>query len=84
MQDIILQGREFYWNKKENMWPISIKGKQVTNEIGCIHTIQGYDLNYCAVIFGPEIVYRNNSIEIDREKYYDAKGKAGEFRIVEI
>lgn len=75
--DIILQEREFFWNRKENRWPTSIKGKQVVNEVGCVHTVQGYDLNYCAVIFGPEIVYRNNRIEIDKEKYFDIKGKAG-------
>ncbi len=27
-------------------------------EIGCIHTSQGYDLNYVGVLFGPEINYR--------------------------
>ena len=26
-------------------------------EIGCIHTSQGYDLNYVGVLFGPEIDY---------------------------
>lgn len=26
-------------------------------EIGCIHTAQGYDLNYVGVLFGPEIDY---------------------------
>ena len=27
-------------------------------EIGCIHTSQGYDLNYVGVLFGPEIDYK--------------------------
>lgn len=26
-------------------------------EVGCIHTAQGYDLNYAGVLFGPEIDY---------------------------
>lgn len=32
-----------------------IKGSP--REIGCIHTSQGYDLNYVGVLFGPEIDY---------------------------
>lgn len=28
-------------------------------EIGCIHTSQGYDLNYVGVLFGPEINYNS-------------------------
>ena len=27
------------------------------NTIGCIHTTQGYDMNYVGVIFGKEIDY---------------------------
>ena len=46
-------------------------------EMGCIHTVQGYDLNYVGVIFGEEIDYDEgtNQIVIDRSKYHDAKGK---------
>lgn len=29
-------------------------------EIGCIHTSQGYDLNYVGVLFGPEIDYSSD------------------------
>ena len=75
--DINIGNKHFFWNKKSQGWPLSIEGKQVVNEVGCIHTIQGYDLNYCGVIFGPEIVYRNGKIEIVKENYFDIKGKAG-------
>ena len=75
--DIVIEGREFFWNRKEKGWPTSIKGDRVVKEVGCIHTIQGYDLNYCGVIFGPEIVFKNGNIRIIKEKYYDAKGKSG-------
>ena len=30
-------------------------------EIGCIHTAQGYDLNFVGVLFGPEIDYSPNT-----------------------
>jgi len=47
-------------------------------EVGCIHTTQGYDLNYAAIIFGPEIIYDplSNKIEIVKEKYKDRNGTA--------
>ena len=32
------------------------------NEIGCVHTTQGYDLNYVAVIFGHEIDYDDEQL----------------------
>ena len=49
------------------------------NEIGCVHTTQGYDLNYVAVILGHEIDYddESQSIVIDRSKFYDSKVKTG-------
>ena len=49
------------------------------NEMGCIHTTQGYDLNYSGVIFGSDITYNEETkqIEIIKENYYDRNGKAG-------
>ncbi len=48
------------------------------NEVGCIHTTQGYDLNYAAIIFGPEIIYNpiSKEIEIVKENYKDRNGSA--------
>lgn len=37
-------------------------------EIGCIHTSQGYDLNYVGVLFGPEIDYKEGEGIIVHEK----------------
>jgi hypothetical protein len=47
-------------------------------EVGCIHTTQGYDLNYAAIIFGPEIIYNpiSKEIEIVKENYKDRNGSA--------
>lgn len=39
------------------------------NEIGCIHTCQGLDLNYCGVIIGKDLIYRNGEIVIDTEQH---------------
>lgn len=45
--------------------------------MGCIHTTQGYDLNYAGIIFGNEITYdkAKGEIVILKENYFDAKGK---------
>jgi DUF2075 family protein len=47
-------------------------------EVGCIHTTQGYDLNYAGIIFGPEITFNpvSREIEIVKEKYKDRNGSA--------
>lgn len=74
-KDIVIQGRGFQWNKTNERWPISISDIRVVEEVGCIHTIQGYDCNYCGVIFGPEIYYDGNNICVDKSKYYDENGK---------
>lgn len=75
--DIVIGDRKIFWNLTPNKWPISISGNDIVEEAGCIHTIQGYDLNYCGVIFGPEIVYRDNHIQIIEKNYHDEKGKQG-------
>jgi len=47
------------------------------NEVGCIHTTQGYDLNYSGVIFGNEISFNpeTNEIIVKEENYFDKNGK---------
>ena len=59
--DIDLDGLGFKWNSTDKDW---INSDNAFNEIGCIHTTQGYDLNYSAVIFGKEINYDNKTKEI--------------------
>lgn len=70
--DIIIGKEKFRWNSQTKDWINSDKSLQ---EIGCIHTTQGYDINYAGVILGNEIVYRNNKIEIIKDNYYDKNGK---------
>ena len=74
--DISIDGMEFQWNKTYNDW---ITSENAFEQIGCIHTTQGYDLNYAAIIFGLEIDYDpiNNEIVIDKTKYFDKYGKNG-------
>ncbi|WP_299390564.1 DNA/RNA helicase domain-containing protein [uncultured Gelidibacter sp.] len=72
--DIEIDGLQFQWNRTPNDW---VSSPNAFNEIGSIHTTQGYDLNYAGIIFGEEIVFNKQTqeIEIDRAKYFDKYGK---------
>ncbi len=72
--DIQIGEYTYIWNTKATDW---VNSPNSINEIGCIHTIQGYDLNYTGVIFGNEIKYDSalEKIIIDRKNYFDSKGK---------
>ena len=72
--DIVIDGLRFQWNHDN----IEFILKDVNAEqIGCIHTTQGYDLNYVGLIFGPEIILnpQTNQIEILQENYFDTNGQ---------
>lgn len=74
--DITIDGVDLYWNRTSQDWINS--AKQMT-EMGCIHTTQGYDLNYSGIIFGTDITYNEETqkIEIIKENYFDRNGKVG-------
>ncbi|MBN2100433.1 DUF2075 domain-containing protein [Candidatus Dojkabacteria bacterium] len=72
--DIEIDDVKLRWNSVTKDW---VNSENAVNEVGCIHTIQGYDLNYAGVIIGPEISYDKDkkSIVIDKSKYLDFNGK---------
>ena len=74
--DIEIEGIKLQWNNVNIDW---INSAKPSLEVGCIHTTQGYDLNYAGIIFGHEITYNKelNKIEIIRENYHDRNGSAG-------
>lgn len=76
LYDIEIEGTKLQWNNVHIDWINSADPKV---EVGCIHTTQGYDLNYAGIIFGKEITYNRqlNRIEIIRENYHDRNGSAG-------
>lgn len=73
--DLNIDGYKYIWNTKPKDW---INSSNSVNEIGSIHTTQGFDLNYTGLIIGNELKYdiNNNKFVVDRKKYYDTKGKA--------
>jgi DUF2075 family protein len=72
--DIELEGIKLRWNQTVTDWVSSPTSPQ---EVGSIHTIQGYDLNYAGVIIGNDIGYdpKLKQIILRRENYFDKKGK---------
>ena len=74
--DIKIDGLKLKWNSVTQDW---VNSKNSVNEVGCIHTIQGYDLNYTGVIIGPEFIYDwdNEEFKVDKKQYKDKTGKMG-------
>ena len=74
LYDIKFGNKIYCWNMTNKEW---ILRKESINEIGCIHTTQGYDLNYVGVILGKEIDYDpvNNQILINADNFYDVNVK---------
>ncbi len=74
LEDIHIGNYKYIWNRSTEGW---ILKDDAINEIGSIHTVQGFDLNYVGVIFGEEIDYNpeSNSMMIDRSKFFDKNVK---------
>lgn len=72
--DIEIDGEKMRWNSTDTNW---VNSPTSLDEVGSIHTIQGYDLNYAGVIIGPDLRYDPEAerLYVVRESYFDAKGK---------
>ncbi|GAB3923270.1 DNA/RNA helicase domain-containing protein [Mucilaginibacter myungsuensis] len=73
VKDIHIGNVSLQWNSVSEDY---INSPNALNEVGCIHTTQGYDLNYTGVILGNEITYNKatGEIEVLRENYFDKRG----------
>jgi len=69
IKDIVIQEHNFAmrWNLGSDggLWIIS---PQSVNEVGCIHTCQGLELDYIGVIIGPDFVIRDGIAVTDAGK----------------
>lgn len=74
LKDIEIQGIKRMWNHCTEGW---VHTAQAIDEVGCIHSIQGYDLNYAFVILGKDIGYDKDEkkIIVRPECYFDKNGK---------
>lgn len=72
--DFVIDGIPLIWNRTATDW---INSPTSHEEVGSIHTVQGYDLNYAGVIVGPELGFdkESQSLVVYKEKYHDKKGK---------
>jgi DUF2075 family protein len=68
--DIEIDGVRMRWNGTDVDW---VNSPGSVNEVGVIHTIQGYDLNYAGVIIGPDLRYdaARGELRFDRRSYFD-------------
>ncbi|RPF20908.1 DUF2075 domain-containing protein [Myceligenerans xiligouense] len=75
LDDIEIDGLSFKWNQTDTRW---IESGTSPDEVGSIHTVQGYDLNYAGVIIGPDLRFDPGAdrIVFDRANYFDRKGKS--------
>ena len=75
LKDINIEGISQMWNNRTENW---VHCDTALKEVGCIHSIQGYDLNYAFVILGNDMKYdvENSSIIMDKSSYFDRNGKA--------
>ncbi len=73
--DLEISGYKYIWNSQPYDW---INSPNSINEIGSIHTTQGFDLNYTGLIIGNELKYdnKNQCFIVDRKNYFDVKGKS--------
>ncbi|GEB24828.1 DUF2075 domain-containing protein [Brevibacterium aurantiacum] len=72
--DIELGGQRMRWNSVTTDW---INSPTSVDEVGSIHTVQGYDLNYVGVIIGNDLRLDPvaGKLVFDRTNYHDKKGR---------
>lgn len=71
--DIEIDGLSLRWNRVQTDW---IASAGSVDEVGSIHTVQGYDLNYAGVIIGSDLRFdeASGTMRFHRKSYFDKKG----------
>lgn len=72
--DIVIEDVKKQWNHTTEGW---LHSEGAIDQVGCIHSTQGYDLNYAFIIMGEDIGYdpKRKEIIIRPERYFDQNGK---------
>lgn len=72
--DIEIDGTRFRWNRTDIDW---IASETSAEEVGSVHTVQGYDLNYAGVIIGPDIAWdeATSSVKAVKSQHFDTEVK---------
>lgn len=76
--DIVIGGVGLKWNRTYDNWVgLGVDDSEIAHEVGCIHSIQGYDLSYAYVILGGDIVLNDDGCpESNKKGYFDRNGFA--------
>ena len=69
IKDVVIPEHDFSmrWNLGSDGMLWILKPESV-NEIGCIHTCQGLELDYVGVLIGPDLVFRDGRVVVDATK----------------
>jgi len=61
------EGFQMQWNlaSDKSLWIVK---EESINQIGCIHTCQGLEIDYVGVIIGPDLIIRNGKVITDPSK----------------
>ena len=78
-RDIVIDGIGLRWNCTYEDWVgRGVDNPEIAHEVGCIHSIQGYDLSYAYVIIGDDLTLdpETGKLVSDRSSYFDRNGFA--------
>ena len=69
--DIVLDEGQYKakWNLRCDQLPADyswLNDPLSVREVGCIHTCQGLDLNYCGVIIGKDLYYKDGMVQFNK------------------
>lgn len=79
IDDIVIDDVGLKWNRTYDNWVgRGVDDPEIAHEVGCIHSIQGYDLSYCYVIIGNDLVFdeKIGRPKANKSSYYDRNGFA--------
>lgn len=74
--DISIGGVDIWWNKQTGGW---LRNPEAKQEMGSIYSLPGLDLNYAAVVIGPDLYYdtKDEQIKVNKKHFHDNKVKRG-------
>lgn len=73
--DIVLEdGFKAKWNFANTTWAID---QTSFDQVGCIHTSQGLEFDYCGVIIGKDLRYENSHVITDQTKEAESDHSSG-------
>lgn len=72
--DISIDGIDLWWNRQTSGW---LDNPHAKNEMGSIYSLPGLDLNYAAVVIGPDLFLdtETNRIKVNKKHFFDNKVK---------